>query len=337
MSLVTLRRDLGFAGGVLLKRPFTALVQVTNRCNMKCSFCDFWPNGAPAKDELTVEDFERISAELSELGTFLISIEGGEPFVRRDLVEIVRAFGRRHIPVLYTNGWFVTEENARALFDAGLQQVGVSIDFADAARHDEKRRLDGASERAWRAIELFRRAAPGGGRQVHVMSVLMRENQHDLDALLARSAEAGVGHALTLLSVKGFRRGVHAEDAPPEPGIGAALGALWERHAHLRVYRDYLAAIDPFLTGGPMPSCHAGLQSFNLDHVGNVSPCIEKIDRIVGNAKTERLATLHARLVELSAGTGCQDCWTLCRGTAQALGEGGSLQSWLDLTTRLRS
>ncbi|MBI3890780.1 MAG: hypothetical protein HY303_04545, partial [Candidatus Wallbacteria bacterium] len=40
-----LRRDLGFAAGLLLGRPFSCLLQVTNRCNMRCSFCDFWPNG----------------------------------------------------------------------------------------------------------------------------------------------------------------------------------------------------------------------------------------------------------------------------------------------------
>jgi len=72
-----LGRDLRFAAGIAMRRPFQALVQVTNRCNMKCSFCDFWPNGAPPKEELTVEEYRRIAGELRGLGTFLISVEGG--------------------------------------------------------------------------------------------------------------------------------------------------------------------------------------------------------------------------------------------------------------------
>ena len=40
-------RDLRFAAGILRRRPFSALVQVTNRCNMTCGFCDFWPHVAP--------------------------------------------------------------------------------------------------------------------------------------------------------------------------------------------------------------------------------------------------------------------------------------------------
>ena len=45
MSWAEQQRDLRFAIGVLRRRPFQVLLQVTNRCNMQCSFCDFWPNG----------------------------------------------------------------------------------------------------------------------------------------------------------------------------------------------------------------------------------------------------------------------------------------------------
>jgi MoaA/NifB/PqqE/SkfB family radical SAM enzyme len=147
-DLRRLATDARFTAGLLRKKPFSCLVQVTNRCNMECSFCDFWPNPAPKKEELTAAEMRRVARELAELGTFVVSIEGGEPFVRKDLVEIVAAFGERHIPALYTNGWFVTKENARALFDAGLTQVHVSIDYPDAARHDQKRRLAGTTDRS---------------------------------------------------------------------------------------------------------------------------------------------------------------------------------------------
>ena len=65
MSWSEQRRDLRFAAGVLRRQPFQVLLQVTNRCNMQCSFCDFWPNGVPPGEELTLADFERIERELS--------------------------------------------------------------------------------------------------------------------------------------------------------------------------------------------------------------------------------------------------------------------------------
>ena len=146
-------RDARFALGLVRRRPFHCLIQVTNRCNMTCGFCDFWPNGVPAKDELSLADYQRVADELSGLGHFLLSIEGGEPLLRPDLVDIVGVFSRRHITVLYTNGWHVTPAIAQALFAAGLAQVGVSIDFVDPARHDAQRGLAGATQRAWRAVE----------------------------------------------------------------------------------------------------------------------------------------------------------------------------------------
>jgi radical SAM protein with 4Fe4S-binding SPASM domain len=334
MTARELRRDLSYAIGVLRRKPFQCLLQVTNRCNMQCSFCDFWPNGVAPREELSLEDFRHLERELWGLGRFLVSIEGGEPFVRHDLVEIVRTFASRHIALLYTNGWFVEPASARSLFGAGLAQVGVSIDFPDS-RHDSNRRLPGALERAWRAVEHFKAAAPHGGRQVHVMTVLMEENLSSLPALLERSAEYGVGHSLTLLSTGGFRRA--AGGTLPSAPISGALVDLWRSYPHLRIFRDYLERIDPFLSGAEMPTCRAGAQSFNVDHVGNVSPCVEKIDRPVGNIRDEPLAKIHARLVSLPEVASCQACWTACRGYSQALGNGSTLKNLRDVASRMRS
>lgn len=331
-------RDLQFAWGLARGAPFQVLVQVTNRCNMRCSFCDFWSNGARPEDELGLDDYRRLSAELLGLGRFIVSIEGGEPLGRPDMVEVVRAFGAHHLPTLYTNGWYVTEALARDLWAAGLVQVGVSIDYPDAARHDTKRGPEGTWERAWRAVEVLRDTAPHGGSQVHVMTVVMESNWRDLGALFAQSAARGVGHVTTLLSTGGFRRGQAGPDRLPPPEAATALGALWRRWSHVRFFREYYAHMGSFLRGGPTPTCRAGQQSFNVDHLGNVSSCIEKIDRPVGNVRQEPLAAIHARLVGLADEVArCNDCWTACRGFAQAIGGGGSPRAWRDLAARMRS
>jgi MoaA/NifB/PqqE/SkfB family radical SAM enzyme len=335
MSWSEQRRDLRFAAGVLRRQPFQVLLQVTNRCNMQCSFCDFWPNGVAPGEELTLADFERIERELTELGTFLVSIEGGEPLVRPDLVDIVRIFGRRHIPLLYTNGWHVDEANARALWGAGLAQVGVSIDYATAERHDRRRKLTGAFTRAWRAVATLRDTAPHGGTQVHVMTVLMADNAGEFETLLQMSARERIGHCATLLSTGGFRRASGA-DLPPA-AVAAGYAAQWSAHRHFRMFGDYLQRIPAFLEGGPMPACRAGIQGFNIDHVGNVAHCIEKIDRPFGNVRDEPLPSIHRRMRAAEPARGCQDCWTACRGFNQSLADGGTLRTWRDLAGRMRS
>jgi MoaA/NifB/PqqE/SkfB family radical SAM enzyme len=338
MNLSVLAKDVQFAFGLLARRPFQVLVQVTNRCNMRCSFCDFWPNTAPKQAELTLADFERIADELAELGCFLVSIEGGEPFIRQDLEGIVRAFARRHVPMLFTNGWYVDAENAKRLFGAGLVHASVSIDYATPASHDQKRGIPGTTEQAWRAIETLRDAAPRGGLQTHVMTVLMASNQHEIATLLEQSAERGVGHQFTLLSVDGFRRNKRGADRLPSAEVSETLGELFRRYPHVRFFSDYFRTVGTFLRNESMPTCRAGLQSFNIDHVGNVSPCIERIDESVGNVRQASLPELHARLISKQGEiAGCQRCFTACRGFNQALGGGGTLRGWLELGQRMRS
>jgi MoaA/NifB/PqqE/SkfB family radical SAM enzyme len=290
-----------------------------------------------SSQELSCEDYAALERELSTLGKFLVSLEGGEPLVREDVVEIVRIFSPRHLPMLYTNGWYVTDQLAVELFAAGLIQIGVSIDFPDAARHDAKRGKRGAFQRAWQAVARLREAAPHGGRQVHVMTVLMKENEDAFEELLGMSADAGVQHCVTVYSAGGDRREASLAGMPSS-SAGDRLLALWKRYPHFKVFREYLTSVDLFLSGGiGLSPCGAGRQSFNIDHLGNLSPCIEKIENSVGNVRDMSMQELHSRLKNLTVVDGCQDCWTICRGFHQALGGGGSLQGWLDLAGRMRS
>jgi MoaA/NifB/PqqE/SkfB family radical SAM enzyme len=213
----------------------------------------------------------------------------------------------------------------------------VSIDYPDAARHDAKRGIPGTLERAWNAVDVFKRAAPRGGKQVHVISVLMEDNWRDMDELFSGSARRGVGHQVTLLSISGFRRG-KGPDALPPAHISESMVALWEKHSHVRFFREYFEKMDAFLSGREMPICRAGTQGFNIDHVGNVSPCIEKIDEAVGNVRTASIAELHQRLLRKQAEiAGCQQCWTACRGFQQLAGGGPNLRAWVDLGRRMRA
>jgi uncharacterized radical SAM superfamily Fe-S cluster-containing enzyme len=187
-TLIKLRQSYPARGARLLagfvrKKPVHAIIQVSNRCNLTCSFCSFWANPAKPEHELTLSHMETISDKLAEAGSLVISIEGGEPLMRPDITGIVAAFAKHHHPILFTNGWRVTEDLARQLWAAGLDTIGVSIDYPDADRHDRHRGKPGTLDAACRALDILRATAPRGARQVFVMSVLMEDNIADFEAL----------------------------------------------------------------------------------------------------------------------------------------------------------
>jgi MoaA/NifB/PqqE/SkfB family radical SAM enzyme len=334
MKLPVLPPAVGFAwrgarllGGFLRGRPVHAIVQVSNRCNLTCGFCSFWERPARREDELTVADFEVVSAKLAEGGSMVVSIEGGEPLLRADAVGIVAAFARYHHPILFTNGWVVTPALARRLWAAGLDTVGVSIDYPDADRHDSHRGRAGTLEAARRAVDILRDTAPRGSRQVFVMTVLMHDNAGDMPALLDLSASHGVGHQVTLISTGGAGRHDRAQ-RPPAIGAGASLVALKRRHPHFITFTDYLEGIDRYLAGDVRTPCWAGERFLNIDHLGDVAPCIEKLHVRVGNILRDPWSVLHARLSALEETKRCTDCWTSCRGFVEAMSGPPRLRSW---------
>ena len=151
---------------------------------------------------------------------------------------------------------------------------------------------------------LLRDAAPHGGKQVHVMTVLMDDNADDLDAAARAMSRAERRRPLRDAAVDAR--------VPPRArrvDCRAAHDAGAHRRAAGRSTRTSACSATTSTASRrssparPMPACRAGVQSFNVDHVGNVSPCIEKIDRAVRQrARASRCASIHRRMREADAG-----------------------------------
>lgn len=323
-------RDGRLIEGFVRERPVHCIVQVSNRCNLTCGFCSFWERPAERSDEMTVEDFETISAKLAEAGAMIVSIEGGEPTLRPDLPEIVRAFARYHHPILFTNGWKVNERLARALWDAGLTEIGVSLDYAVPAQHDAHRGLPGTFDAALRAVDVLRDTAPRGGRQIVMISVVMHDNVEQLEQLFQISRDKRVNHQVTLVSTGGDGRHDRAQHAPPS-GIGARLIEMKRRYPHFITFTGYLEAIDRFLDGDVRTPCWAGERFLNVDHMGEVSPCIEKLHLRAGNLRRDPWREIAARLASYEETKGCTSCYTACRGFVEEMSGRPRLRSYAEL------
>jgi uncharacterized Fe-S cluster-containing radical SAM superfamily protein len=130
-------RCLRLTRNLLLKKMLHCNLQVTYRCNFQCRICDFWKIPYSPDDELSLDDIRRIGRQLNRLGTLIVSLAGGEPLMREDLFDVITVLNQEnHFPILITNGWFVDEALAKDILRAGLQEISVSVDYADPARHD---------------------------------------------------------------------------------------------------------------------------------------------------------------------------------------------------------
>src|SRR5438128_11703550 len=121
-------------------------LSVTDRCNIRCFYCmpDENVRFLPRREILTFEEMERFVRVVARLGVNKLRLTGGEPLVRSDLPRLVeRLASRSDIQdiALTTNG-ILLEEHARALKDAGLSRINISLDalteetFRRIARRD---------------------------------------------------------------------------------------------------------------------------------------------------------------------------------------------------------
>jgi cyclic pyranopterin phosphate synthase len=142
------------------QRPLRNLrISVTDRCNLRCSYCMPEPDYVwlPREDILHFEEIERLVDVFTSLGVDKVRLTGGEPLLRRDLTDLIRRLGARTAIrdlAMTTNGVLLASQ-AAALRDAGLHRLTVSLDtlrpdrFRNLTRFDELDRvLDGIAAAA---------------------------------------------------------------------------------------------------------------------------------------------------------------------------------------------
>ncbi|MFP3178559.1 MAG: radical SAM protein [Thermocladium sp.] len=117
---------------------------ITRKCNLKCIHC-YIDAGMEDEHELSNEEAMRLVDQFKEVGVPLILMSGGEPLMRRDLIDIAKhAAGLGIKLVLSTNGTMITREVAEELKGIGFSYIGISLDSIDAEYHDKFRGVKGA-------------------------------------------------------------------------------------------------------------------------------------------------------------------------------------------------
>ncbi|GAB7078614.1 12,18-didecarboxysiroheme deacetylase [Megalodesulfovibrio paquesii] len=134
------------------KKP-VVVWNMTRRCNLKCVHCYAKALEEQGKDQISTEKGKEIIDDLAAYGAPVMLFSGGEPLVRKDLVELAHhAVSKGMRAVISTNGTLITKEKARELKEVGLSYVGISLDGGEEI-HDKFRAVPGSFQAAMQGIE----------------------------------------------------------------------------------------------------------------------------------------------------------------------------------------
>ena len=203
-------------------------LSVTDRCDLRCSYC--MPEAMqflPRKDVLSLEELHKLALAFIERGVTKIRLTGGEPLVRRDMIELVQAIGRKlgdglDELTLTTNGTQL-EKFAGPLFDAGVRRINVSLDTMDSALFEQLSRRDRLNH-VLRGIA----AAKDAGLKVKLNTVALKGLNEEEIPFLVEWAHAH-GHEITLIEVMplGEVEGERVDHYLPLTAVKDALDARW--------------------------------------------------------------------------------------------------------------
>jgi AdoMet-dependent heme synthase len=172
--------------------------EVTRSCNLACVHCRASSLGGPYAGELDTETCLKLIDGLAAFGQPVVILTGGEPLLREDIFDIAAYGNSKGLRmVMATNGTLVTEEAARRMLVSGIKRVSVSIDGADADRHDRFRCVAGAFTGSMRGIEIMKKA----GMEFQINTTITRANLDQLRAIhdLALGLGAAAHHIFLLV------------------------------------------------------------------------------------------------------------------------------------------
>jgi GeoRSP system radical SAM/SPASM protein len=265
---------------------------ITNRCNFRCRHC--YSRQDPGEEMGTAVLLSCIH-KAAQAGVMCVNFGGGEPLLRTDLLSIVRFSCQEGLRVsMNTNGYLLGRDTARALKDAGMTSVGVSIDSHDPSVHDRFRCMPGSHARAVRAVQYLNQA----GIETSISTVVCAINYRDAKALVEFALSVGA-RKLNLHNFKCTGLGFvnrQALDLAPSQWKEFYLEALELRE---KTQGLEIAFDEPILASlGHDSSCIkgsiCGKLSLNIKANGDITPC-GFMPLVVGHILRDDLKSLWRR------------------------------------------
>jgi AdoMet-dependent heme synthase len=331
-------RDLARLGRQTLKtfahRPAPLEVgwDVTYRCNARCAYCTNWTTNYPV---MPLAKVAALIERVARMGTFQMSLSGGEPLTRKDIVDIVtmvKSAGMRCSVV--SNGSLGREELYRRLMQAGLDSITFSLDGASKEAH-ERFRHGTSFEKVLSSIRtcVDLKEKDGYPTRVSTNTVLTNANVDEIPKIAALVRAMGVQDfkfqpVWRQHYVPEHLKHRQEDDFNDVYGFTRENEALLERAVRLirevgaSNHPDYTDRIGDFYRGTDRARavpCYALRAFLFIDADGNVFPCgkvQEKLGNILDDGWEDPIAMLdtpaNATLIRSLTAQECGGCAAVC-------------------------
>ena len=306
----------------ILKRPFCISFEVTHCCNARCKQCHL----GGVFDEIRASP-EKLGWICDEYKPLIAQISGGEPLLRPDLLDIVAAFKRpNRAPYIdiTTNAILLTAERYFQLLRAGVDKIGISVDYPDD-RHDGFRGVPGL----FKHIEKLMADLDGENEKaVTLLTVVQRDNFRDLARMAELAADWRVKinfSAYTWLRTRDKGYMLTEEDLPEFKEVTARVGEIAGTCRHVSTTPYVWNRMADYFRTQSTPGCRTGSTFINVNPDGTFSPC----GLIIKDYRTRR-----ELLDDFSRNNTCTGCYTSIRAqTEKPLGHllKDYLKSWRNI------
>ena len=176
--------------------PVHAVWEITLACDLKCHHCGSRA-GKRRADELTTEECLDLVRQLARMGTREVTLIGGEAYLRRDWLEIIREVRDCGMDcTMQSGGLNLTDDRIKAAVDAGLQGLGISIDGLKEV-HDRVRGVKGSFDAAFKALHAIRKCGIDSSVNTQITSLVIPQ----LRELMNLFIEAGATNWQVQLTV----------------------------------------------------------------------------------------------------------------------------------------
>lgn len=166
--------------------PLSVQLDLTYRCNERCIHCYLDHND---RGEMSTAEIKQLLDQLADAGVFILTLSGGEIFLRKDIFEILEYARQRTFCIkLKTNAILIKEREAQRVRELGVESVQVSIYSHRPEIHDAITLVPGSLKRSVDAIRFLK----AQGLRVVIANVLMTGNAQDYPGVRALAEELGV-------------------------------------------------------------------------------------------------------------------------------------------------
>ena len=196
MSYFNLEQKFNFAKSFIGKKsPLYVQFYITSRCNLACEQCNIIYSDAKHQ-EMNISQINKVAENLKKIGVNIVLLIGGEPFVRKDIDQIVKAFTNKNIHVrMQTNG-IATEKQLINCVNAGGKDISISLDTLEPEIQDT---INGGFKKSWeravKTIAMVSNIFPDNST-AFFNSVIMPKNINAIEKVIKFATRIGWGVSL---------------------------------------------------------------------------------------------------------------------------------------------